>query len=56
VSDELPERIFFNPLSITESNLDRIGAYQIYARTHSYSGDVEYRLVGKVSEQGDNSE
>ncbi len=44
---DLPEVIYFNPLSITdkEPTHGREGAYQIYARTHSAPGDAEYALV-----------
>lgn len=42
---ELPEFIYFNPCSITNATPRREGAYQIYARTHGYSGDAKYCLI-----------
>ena len=42
---ELPELIYFNPLSITASNTLREGSYQVYVRTHKYPDDAVYRLV-----------
>jgi len=53
---ELPEFIYFNPLSFREANARRPGAYQLYVRTHKYVNDAVYRLVSaseQLSEDGE---
>lgn len=48
---DLPKRIFFNSLSITDAKPRRNGAYQVYVRTEdSYCGDAEYKLVRVIPE------